>query len=132
MLGAETDEEPSQEEMEVALAEAEREGEVKGAAIDCAAWKTSLPWIILGFQLLILATVELLLRYDSSAIKHVIAIGVTITAVASYYLLRNGDCFAPGTLNMMLNRIFWLASLLLSGIVRFLGFGFIEIVEGKK
>jgi len=129
VLGDQTDQEPTAEEMEQALLEAEQDGRVQGAAIDCSGWKISLPWIVLGLQLALLFAVEILLRQDSSAVKQVITLGITITAVASYYLLRNSDCFAPSSINMLVNKGFWLISIVISAATRVLGYGFIEVVE---
>lgn len=128
VLGDQTDQEPTQEEMERAKAEAEKGG-VLGEMITCNPVKLLLPWVILVLQLIILLGAEIVLRRDSSAVKIVIALGTTIVAVALYYLLRNNPCYADGSLAMIVDRFFWLTSGLLSVIVRFLGYGFIEVVD---
>lgn len=128
VLGDQTDQEPTEEEIERAKAEAEN-GEVLGEQISCSPLKNLLPWIILGLQLVILLGVEIVMKRDSSAVKMVIALGTTIVAIALYYLLRSNSCYADGSLTMIIDRFFWLASGLLSVVIRFLGYGFIEVVD---
>lgn len=128
VLGDQTDQEPTEEEMERAKAEAEN-GAVLGEMITCNPVKALLPWIILVLQFIILLGVEIVMKRDSSAVKMVIALGTTIVAIALYYLLRSNSCYADGSLAMIVNRFFWLVSGLLSVVIRFLGYGFIEVVE---
>ena len=128
VLGDET-EELLEEEMELAKLEAES-GQILGDAdASCTVIKNILPWIILGLQLIVLLTAELIMKRDSSAVKMIIAFGTTFIAIVIYYLLRNSNCYENGSLTMILDRFFWLASGLLSIIIRLIGYGFIEVID---
>ena len=107
----------------------ESRDQVLGASISYPGWQVFLPMILLVLQLLALSIFEIIKRRDSSAVKLVMALGVLLASILSYYLLRNPDCYGDGSAQQLLNNWYWLAALLIAALVRLVGYGFIDEVE---
>jgi hypothetical protein len=128
VLGEET-EAAEQELAEQAPTSDEETGDVLGTATSVGFFQSKLPWIMLGLQALALLIFEAIQRRQQSMLKFAISLGITLVLTGLYYLLRNPEYFAEGSITMMLNNWYWLSAIGIMILIRMIGYGFIEEVE---
>jgi hypothetical protein len=128
VLGEET-ETTEQELAEQAPTSDKETGEVLGTVTSVGFFQSKLPWILLGLQALALLIFEAIQRRQQSMLKFAISLGITLVLTGLYYLLRNPEYFAEGSLTLLLNNWYWLAAVGIMILIRMIGYGFIEEVE---
>lgn len=104
-------------------------GEVAGSQDTCVGWKLYIPWILLVMQFFAIAVSEFYFRKDKQWTKHYIAIGITLASIFIFYLVRECECFAPGSILVWLCKWYWLVSLLISALLKAFTYAFVEEVE---
>jgi protein-S-isoprenylcysteine O-methyltransferase Ste14 len=80
-------------------------------------------------QALALLIFEAIQRRQQSMLKFAISLGITLVLTGLYYLLRNPEYFAEGSLTLLLNNWYWLVAVGIMILIRMIGYGFIEEVE---
>lgn len=127
ILGAETEEQEATPSA-VPTFPPEQSGEVAGATT-CVPWKIYLPWILLIAQAGIILVVEHLMRQNHSWKKHLLAVVTTIVSIVLFYWLRECECYSGPSLLAWLCIWYWIVSVLLTIILKFFSYAFIEEVK---
>lgn len=123
------------EQVEVATPSSTPTGQVAGLTDEttpCASWRVYLPLVLLIMQLLFVLLTEYYFRRDEGWTKHFLTIGITIVSIVLFYLLRECACLFSNFWLTWLCKWYWLVALLLTGVVRAIGYAFIEEIEDKK
>ncbi len=132
ILGVETEEEEVSEQI-AAEPEVETEGgQVAGAQTSCPVWQNRILWVLLFVQFLGLLTVEIVKRKDQSAIKYVWHLGITLLSIIAFYIFSDCNCYGDQSLAAILCRWYWLVSMIETGLMRMIGYGFIEVAESDQ
>lgn len=63
---------------------------------------------------------------DKGSLKYLVSLGAPVLAIIIFYLLRDQDCLAIVRWLGWLYSWFWLAALVIAGLVRLIGYAFIE------
>lgn len=104
-------------------------GQVAGVSENTCGVRSYLPWILLLILVVGGFACEFLLRSSAGSTKFAISGSLVIVTILAYYLLRDIQCFDPGTLLAFINNWFWAVAMVIAGLVRFLGYSFLEEVS---
>lgn len=110
-------------------------GQIAGLADEvapCVSWRVYLPLILLLMQLLFILIAEYYFRKDEGWTKHFLTVGITFVSIVLFYLLRECACAYANFWLAWLCKWYWVIALLLTGILRAIGYAFIEEIEDTK
>ena len=123
---------PDSEEDQSAEQTDQSEGQVAGiAGAACQPWKFYVPWILLVAQAAFVFVNEYFFKKDHGLSKHFVNIGITLASIFLFYLLRSCACYETNQVWILvfLCSWYWLVSVGLSFILRFLSYAFVEEVQ---
>lgn len=105
-------------------------GAVAGTSDEqCSTLRTNLPWILLGILAFGGMLIEVVLKRRTGLVKFAISGGLLVSTLLAYYLLRNTSCVDSGTVLSLITNWFWIVAAVVAGIIRLVGYAFLEEVE---